>query len=87
MSQEGVERRMFGKTLAQVVAEKPAFVGPDMMAMSILSDVQELILRSRDAASATIARQWINKAKYWIEQTRQPEPPQHVQVAPPAAPG
>lgn len=65
------QRRMFGLTLDEVIAEKPAFYDPGLFAMAILSDVQGLLERSGDDRTARErARQWINKAKYWIDQQR-----------------
>jgi hypothetical protein len=61
------ERQMFGMTLDQVIAEKPKYESAGMWAMSILSDVQELIARDSSATARERARQWINKAKYWID--------------------
>jgi hypothetical protein len=70
MTSEAEQRKMFGITMAEVVAEKPKFEDPGMWAMSILSDVQEIISRRYDPTSLERARQWINKAKYWIDAQR-----------------
>lgn len=66
---------MFGMTLDQVIAEKPKFENPGLWAMSILSDVQEMLARlpsdrNPDPVILDRARQWINKAKYWIDVER-----------------
>ena len=58
---------MFGITLEQVIAEKPKFQKPGMWAMSILSDVQELLVRDGSTQARERGRQWINKAKFWID--------------------
>jgi hypothetical protein len=58
---------MFGITLDQVIAGKPKYESAGMWAMSILSDVQELLARDSSASAGESARQWINKAKYWID--------------------
>jgi hypothetical protein len=66
---EEQQRQMFGMTLDQVIAEKPKYETPGMWAMSILSDVQETLARLHRADPVVLdrARQWINKAKYWID--------------------
>lgn len=69
---EDQQRQMFGMTLDQVIAEKPKFEAPGMWAMSILSDVQEMLSRiplekRPDPVILERARQWINKAKYWVD--------------------
>ena len=61
---------MFGMTVEQVEAEKPEFYGPGLWAMSILSDVQELVSRNPTDDDLELARQWINKAKHWIHEAR-----------------
>jgi hypothetical protein len=38
-----------------------------MWAMSILSDVQELLARLPFTPRGERARQWINKSKFWID--------------------
>lgn len=74
MANEEQQRQMFGMTLDQVIAEKPKYENPGLWAMSILSDVQESLARlsgSRpDPVILDRARQWINKAKYWIDVQR-----------------
>lgn len=69
MGTEEQQRQMFGMTLDQVIAEKPKYETPGMWAMSILSDVQEMLagLRRADPVMLDRARQWINKAKYWVD--------------------
>lgn len=69
MGHEEQQRQMFGMTLDQVIAEKPKYETPGMWAMSILSDVQETLARLHrvDPVILERARQWINKAKYWID--------------------
>jgi hypothetical protein len=67
--QEKSEVRMFGCTVAQMreaVEESLTFrfAGPAMMAMSLMSDAQEEILRDLDED----ARQTLNRAK-WILST------------------
>lgn len=67
--QEKSEVRMFGCTVAQMreaVEESLTFrfAGPAMMAMSLMSDAQEEILRDLDED----ARQTLNRAK-WIIST------------------
>ena len=67
--QEKSEVRMFGCTVAQMreaVEESLTFrfAGPAMMAMSLMSDAQEEILRELDED----ARQTLNRAK-WILST------------------
>lgn len=62
-----IELQMFGMTREQLVSEKPKFYKPSMYAMSILSDVQELLARKPDSRQLERARQWINKAKFWID--------------------
>lgn len=62
------ELQMFGMTQEQVVAEKfNKFDRPGMWAASILSDVQRLLERKPNAVDLDRARQWINKAKFWID--------------------
>ena len=66
------ELQCYGMTEAEVLAEKPEFTDPLMYAMSILSDVQHL-MKSRTrppSENAETARQWINKAKFWMGLTR-----------------
>lgn len=70
MDNEERQYQLFGMTFDQVIAEKPKHTDAGMWAMSILSDVQELIARRPDAAALERARQWINKAKYWIDVQR-----------------
>lgn len=64
------QRQMFGLTLDEVIAEKPKHTDAGMWAMSILSDVQELVSSEMDAGARERARRWINKAKYWIDVQR-----------------
>jgi hypothetical protein len=60
--------QMFGMPLDDVRKEKPPIYKPGMWAMSILSDVQELLAAQGGSAGAREqARQWINKAKFWID--------------------
>jgi hypothetical protein len=74
MGNEEQQRQMFGMTLDQVISEKPKFENPGLWAMSILSDVQESLARLSpnrpDPVILDRARQWINKAKYWIDVQR-----------------
>ena len=70
------ETNMFGQTIEQMEEAKPSFYSNSLYAMAILSDVQELLARedSCDPERIERARQWINKAKYFIdrEMTRGP---------------
>jgi hypothetical protein len=75
VADEDRQRQMFGMTLDQVISEKPKFENPGLWAMSILSDVQEMLARipsdrKPDPVILDRARQWINKAKYWIDVER-----------------
>ena len=75
MDDQDKQRKMFGMTLDQVIAEKPKHTDSGMWAMSILSDVQEMLAgipldKRGDAIILDRARQWINKAKYWIDVQR-----------------
>jgi len=78
MNDEADQRKMFGTTLSKVIAEKPKFADPGLWAISILSEVQELISSSYvpwgiEGTSIERARKLINKAKYWIDVQR-PDP-------------
>jgi len=59
---------VFGKSMDRVITEKPDYYSCGMWAMAILSDTQELLSMrdGRSASRAETARQYINKAKYWI---------------------
>jgi len=52
----------FGCTVESMLKSKPAFVDTEMYAVQILSDAQEELSRG----NGEIARQYINKAKYFI---------------------
>lgn len=57
------EIQCYGMTEAQVLAQKPSYMDIPMWAMSILSDAQHVLEFSQDEETA---RQYINKAKFWI---------------------
>lgn len=57
---------MFGETVADFEMAKPNDIDPLMYAMMILSDAQEVIERG----NRNVARQYINKAKHFIDQAR-----------------
>lgn len=64
--------KMFGTTIAQMTSAKPLYMSNGMYAMSILSDVQELLNFVRDDREVQEqCRQYINKAKYFIDQDRE----------------
>ena len=67
MTIEEQEVLMFGMTKEQVIAERSSLYTEHMWAMSILSDVQEII-KSPTVDNLETARQWINKAKFWIHE-------------------
>jgi hypothetical protein len=58
------EVKMFGETVAAMESMKPEFVSNEMYAMMILSDAQEMMNFDMETA-----RQFINKAKYYITKT------------------
>lgn len=62
---EDLERKMFGETVEEMKRAKPGFYSDGLYAMSILSDVQEILVTTGDIETA---RQWINKAKFFISQ-------------------
>jgi len=61
--------KMFGMTMAELKRLKPHYVAPGMWAMSILSDVQEVIESGND--NMEHVRQALNVAKYWIQESRE----------------
>jgi hypothetical protein len=72
MDTQDTERKMFGETIAQMTSAKPAYMSNGMYAMSILSDVQELLNFVRDDREVQEqCRQYINKAKYFIDLDRE----------------
>lgn len=62
------EKRMFGCTIKEVEDVGRFYRSNKMAAMSILSDVQEIINPESEWGGHSLeeARQWINKAKYLI---------------------
>lgn len=58
------ENHMFGMSMEDLENELPDYYSPHLWAMSILSDAQEALASGRSET----ARQWINKAKYWMGQ-------------------
>lgn len=70
---EEIERRereiaMFGTTIENLEIGRPEYIDPLMYAMSILSDAQEAISYGQNE----IGRQYINRAKYFIGEVRNP---------------
>lgn len=78
------EKKMFGETIEQMEKAKPGFYDNGLYAAAILSDVQEVLARLDQAIGEPangasqlfkneleLSRQWINKAKYFIDQARQ----------------
>ena len=59
------QEKMFGLTTEQMELEKPEYIDNLMWAMSILSDVQHVMNHNQEQA-----RQWVNKAKFWISEER-----------------
>ena len=81
------EKKMFGETIETMVGMRPQFIDKGMYAMSILSDVQEVLARLDQSIGQApnhatllfkneleLSRQWINKAKYFIDELRQEVP-------------
>lgn len=68
---ELIQTRMFGCTCAQIDASITPGNNPLSMAMSILSDAQEMLAHDPDDDRI---RQTINRAKYLIDKANRPEP-------------
>ena len=79
MNQLDKERQMFGETVNQMEDAKPSYSSNRLYAMSILSDVQEVLAQLDESigepanqASQAVkqhletSRQWINKAKFFL---------------------
>lgn len=60
------EMKMFGATIADLVKSKPEMISDLDYAISILSDAQECI----SMESGERARQYINRAKYFIRRDK-----------------
>ena len=58
----------FGERVGDMLDAKPELMDSGLYAIAILSDVQEIL-----NANPEMARQWINKAKYFIGLSRRPK--------------
>lgn len=77
------EVQCYGKTEAELIAEKPPLIDHLMYAMGILSDAQHLLDRyfvgeeselidfQEKQDMAELIRQYINKSKFWMGRSRE----------------